>query len=590
MHVAERPSEPAAFRLAPAAKHNHHAYIGGLQEHTLSVARVCDAMAAHYGDQIDRDLLVAGALLHDIGKVKEISSHAGFPYTDEGKLLGHILLALPYVVLIVQARMVGISRTYEEAALSLGAVPATAQGGIEPAAIERTIPGQRSSTSDVPSVVFHAREPMQSRATGRFTLGAVNIDGATVFSKAELSPYFEPLLASDVDASKLSQMADRITERYRQTGYLLSYATVPTQDVQAGMVRLSIVEGRIGNIIVKGKAHLARGGRIDGNITSKTLVIEDGAIFQGQSTMDQQAAQGALLLTCYALGLGIPFIVAGLAYRRTLGVVGWVRRHQVWVMRLGGLMLVAGGALVAASRFDAQAVSAFADTIEQPVEISTIDDFSRDPANAAVLETLQASPDAALYLPVNRTRIDTYTLLRDINGEPAFVISSRSDRQFMQQATRTMLFIGIGVSLLFLLLIGFFLLFLDKSILRRLQGLADAAQLARERRRVGVHQRRQAAELGRAVEHAVEAAQLGLQARGQFGVVVGAGALQVQRVQHRLRPFGEPDQAYPDPLRGRQRQSQRQQHDAEPGWRSRHPASGRERRGRLVRPGQPFRR
>src|SRR5688500_17598798 len=61
------------------------------------------------------------------------------------------------------------------AALSLGAVPATAQGGFEPAAIERTIPGQRSSTSDVPSVVFQAREPMQSRATGRFTLGAVNI-------------------------------------------------------------------------------------------------------------------------------------------------------------------------------------------------------------------------------------------------------------------------------------------------------------------------------------------------------------------------------------------------------------------------------
>jgi hemolysin activation/secretion protein len=136
--------------------------------------------------------------------------------------------------------------------LWLGAAPAAAQSSFEPGAIERAIPGQNSSPSDVPGVVFQAREPMRSQSTGRFTLGAVNIDGATVFSKKELTAYFEPLLASDVDASKLSQMADRITERYRQTGYLLSYATVPTQDVQAGMVRLAIVEGRIGNIIVKG--------------------------------------------------------------------------------------------------------------------------------------------------------------------------------------------------------------------------------------------------------------------------------------------------------------------------------------------------
>ena len=136
--------------------------------------------------------------------------------------------------------------------LSLGAFPAAAQTRLEPAAIERTIPGQIPATADAPGVVFQAREPAHSHATGRFTLGAVNIDGATVFSKKELSAYFEPLLANDVDASKLSQLADRITERYRQTGYLLSYATVPTQNVQAGMVRLSIVEGRIGNIIVKG--------------------------------------------------------------------------------------------------------------------------------------------------------------------------------------------------------------------------------------------------------------------------------------------------------------------------------------------------
>jgi 3'-5' exoribonuclease len=85
------------FRLAPAAKYNHHAYLGGLLEHTLSVAGICDRLAAHYGTVIDRDLLLTAALLHDIGKVHEIGASAGFPYTDEGKLLGHILLGLQLV-------------------------------------------------------------------------------------------------------------------------------------------------------------------------------------------------------------------------------------------------------------------------------------------------------------------------------------------------------------------------------------------------------------------------------------------------------------------------------------------------------------
>ncbi|HEX2168172.1 MAG TPA: HD domain-containing protein [Longimicrobiales bacterium] len=86
-----------AFRLAPAAKQNHHAYLGGLLEHTLSVVRVCDLLSGHYAPAVDRDLLIAGALLHDLGKVREIGARAGFPYTDEGKLLGHILIGLQMV-------------------------------------------------------------------------------------------------------------------------------------------------------------------------------------------------------------------------------------------------------------------------------------------------------------------------------------------------------------------------------------------------------------------------------------------------------------------------------------------------------------
>lgn len=100
--LLERLLDPASeigrqFRQAPAAKHNHHAYVGGLLEHTLSMAGACVRMGEHYASAIDRDLLVTGALLHDLGKIREIGTRAGFPYTDEGKLLGHILLGIQLI-------------------------------------------------------------------------------------------------------------------------------------------------------------------------------------------------------------------------------------------------------------------------------------------------------------------------------------------------------------------------------------------------------------------------------------------------------------------------------------------------------------
>jgi 3'-5' exoribonuclease len=85
------------FRLAPAATRHHHAYLRGLLEHTLAVAGLCDAIAGRSEPPVDRDLLVAAALLHDIGKVGEIGARAGFPYTEEGRLLGHILIGLRMV-------------------------------------------------------------------------------------------------------------------------------------------------------------------------------------------------------------------------------------------------------------------------------------------------------------------------------------------------------------------------------------------------------------------------------------------------------------------------------------------------------------
>lgn len=84
------------FAKAPAAKSLHHVYWGGLLEHTVSVARLCKRICEHY-DSLRPDLLMTGALLHDLGKIKELHWLRGFDYTDEGRLIGHILLGLEMV-------------------------------------------------------------------------------------------------------------------------------------------------------------------------------------------------------------------------------------------------------------------------------------------------------------------------------------------------------------------------------------------------------------------------------------------------------------------------------------------------------------
>ncbi len=84
------------YSLAPAAKGMHHVYLGGLLEHSLAVATLAVDIAPRY-PQINRDLLIAGALLHDVGKVAELRYQRSFDYTDEGKLLGHIIIGVQMV-------------------------------------------------------------------------------------------------------------------------------------------------------------------------------------------------------------------------------------------------------------------------------------------------------------------------------------------------------------------------------------------------------------------------------------------------------------------------------------------------------------
>ncbi len=84
------------FKTAPAAKKMHHAYIGGLLEHTLSMASLADKIAGHYSG-VDRDLLIAGAILHDIGKTREFEYEISIDYSDEGRLINHIVIGIEMI-------------------------------------------------------------------------------------------------------------------------------------------------------------------------------------------------------------------------------------------------------------------------------------------------------------------------------------------------------------------------------------------------------------------------------------------------------------------------------------------------------------
>jgi 3'-5' exoribonuclease len=114
------------FKLAPAAKNFHHSYLGGLLEHTLSVCDLVEPVASHY-PQLNRDLLLTGAFLHDIGKVRELKFERQIDYTDEGRLLGHIVLGLG----MVEEKLAGLKGFPQETALRLKHVISSHHGEYE---------------------------------------------------------------------------------------------------------------------------------------------------------------------------------------------------------------------------------------------------------------------------------------------------------------------------------------------------------------------------------------------------------------------------------------------------------------------------
>jgi 3'-5' exoribonuclease len=86
----------ARFKRAPAAKNFHHNYLGGLLEHTLSVCRMAKQVATHY-PELNGELLVTAAFLHDIGKMRELKADLQIQYSDEGRLVGHVVLGTAMV-------------------------------------------------------------------------------------------------------------------------------------------------------------------------------------------------------------------------------------------------------------------------------------------------------------------------------------------------------------------------------------------------------------------------------------------------------------------------------------------------------------
>jgi 3'-5' exoribonuclease len=100
LSIMEDPAISEKYKTAPAAMSYHHAFLGGLLEHVLSLVQLGDRVSDHY-DFLRRDLLLAGLVLHDLGKIEELSFSRGFRYSTRGQLLGHISIGLE----IVQEKM-----------------------------------------------------------------------------------------------------------------------------------------------------------------------------------------------------------------------------------------------------------------------------------------------------------------------------------------------------------------------------------------------------------------------------------------------------------------------------------------------------
>ena len=108
------PEFSVRFKRAPAAKKLHHVYIGGLLEHTVDLCKLVFAVSEIYS-VLNRDVLLTGAILHDIGKIEELTYERSFDYSDQGRLLGHVVMGVE----MLETKIAGLDNFSQELALNL---------------------------------------------------------------------------------------------------------------------------------------------------------------------------------------------------------------------------------------------------------------------------------------------------------------------------------------------------------------------------------------------------------------------------------------------------------------------------------------
>jgi len=139
------------LKQAPGGKLWHHSYLGGLLEHTLSVAQICEKAASLY-ELVDRDLLLTGALVHDIGKINQYSTSGFIDYTDEGRLVGHIVSGYE----IIAEKIERIENFPEELSLQLKHLILSHQGELEMAS--PVVP------QTLEAIILHHADEMDAKA------------------------------------------------------------------------------------------------------------------------------------------------------------------------------------------------------------------------------------------------------------------------------------------------------------------------------------------------------------------------------------------------------------------------------------------
>jgi 3'-5' exoribonuclease len=194
------PGMRAAFGTAPAAKSIHHAVLGGLLEHTVSVVGLCGLLADYY-PAVNRDLLIAAAILHDLGKVRELTWERLFDYTDAGRLVGHITLG----ALIVEERIRAIPDFPPALATSLLHCILSHHGELEW--------GSPKRPKTLEAIVLHHAENLDGKINSFLGFAARYPDpqhpGWTQFNKAlDRFLYFGPRAAGPEAAAQDAAAAD----------------------------------------------------------------------------------------------------------------------------------------------------------------------------------------------------------------------------------------------------------------------------------------------------------------------------------------------------------------------------------------------